>query len=93
MPIAVRRLTAAELPVTLRLSDADSMAGQVLSDAGDVVVSAQLSRNGQPGEANAPISAAPNPVRAAATRRGSNCRPRAPAVAAGRDRGPRHPPA
>lgn len=53
MPIAVRRLSAGELPLSLRLSDADSMAGQRLSGAGEVVVSAQLSRNGQPGEANA----------------------------------------
>ena len=53
MPIAVRRLRAGELPITLRLSDADSMAGQQLSGAGEVVVSAQLSRNGQPGDANA----------------------------------------
>jgi cytochrome c-type biogenesis protein CcmH len=53
MPIAVRRLSAGQLPLTLRLSDADSMAGQMLSAAGEVVVSAQLSRNGQPGEANA----------------------------------------
>lgn len=53
MPLAVRRLRAADLPLTLRLSDADSMAGALLSEAGEVVVSAQLSRNGQPGAANA----------------------------------------
>jgi cytochrome c-type biogenesis protein CcmH len=64
MPIAVRRLTASELPVTVRLSDADTMAGQVLSDAGDVMVSAQLSRNGQPGAANAAYLGSAGPVRA-----------------------------
>lgn len=53
MPIAVRRLQANELPLTLRLSDADSMAGQRLSEAGEVVITAQLSRNGQPGRDNA----------------------------------------
>jgi cytochrome c-type biogenesis protein CcmH len=53
MPIAVRRLTAGDLPLTLSLSDADSMAGQSLSDATQVIITAQVSRNGQPGEANA----------------------------------------
>ena len=53
MPIAVRRLTAGDLPATVVLSDADSMAGQRLSEVAGVVISAQLSRNGQPGEANA----------------------------------------
>ena len=53
MPIAVRRLRAGDLPLTLRLSDSDSMAGQLLSASGAVAVTAQLSGNGQPGEANA----------------------------------------
>lgn len=64
MPIAVRRLSAGDLPLTLRLSDADSMAGQLLSAAGAVRVSAQLSTNGQPGLANARLSGAAGPVAA-----------------------------
>ena len=56
MPIAVRRLTAAQLPLSFELRDADAMAGQKLSEAGPVRVSAQLSRNGQPGAANARFS-------------------------------------
>jgi cytochrome c-type biogenesis protein CcmH len=65
MPIAVRRLRAADLPLTLRLSDSDAMAGQRLSEAGPVQVSAQLSANGQPGAANALFSgAAADPVAA-----------------------------
>lgn len=64
MPIAVRRLRAGDLPITLRLSDADSMAGQLLSQAGEVVISAQLSRNGQPGLANAAFSGTSAPIAA-----------------------------
>ena len=56
MPIAVRRLTAAQLPLSFELRDGDAMAGQKLSEAGPVRVSAQLSRNGQPGAANARFS-------------------------------------
>ncbi|MEO1078167.1 MAG: c-type cytochrome biogenesis protein CcmI [Pseudomonadota bacterium] len=62
MPVAVRRLQAAELPVQLRLTDQDAMAGQLLSEAGRVVVTAQLSSNGQPGEANALLSGVSVPV-------------------------------
>lgn len=62
MPIAVRRLSAGDLPLTLRLSDADSMAGQSLSDAPQVVIAAQVSRNGQPGEANALYLGSSEPV-------------------------------
>lgn len=65
MPIAVRRLSAADLPVEFLLSDGDSMAGQVLSESGSVVVSAQLSANGQPGEANALLVGRSEPVSAA----------------------------
>jgi cytochrome c-type biogenesis protein CcmH len=64
MPIAVRRLSAADLPTTLRLTDADSMAGQQLSGAGEIVVSAQLSRNGQPGDSNAAFIGRSVPVTA-----------------------------
>ena len=53
MPIAVQRLTGAQLPVTLRLDDSNSMAGQKLSAASSVMVAVQVSRDGRPGEANA----------------------------------------
>jgi len=53
MPIAVQRLQGGQLPVTLRLDDSNSMAGQKLSDTESVVVIVQVSPNGRPGEANA----------------------------------------
>ncbi|MDA8752546.1 c-type cytochrome biogenesis protein CcmI [Halieaceae bacterium] len=49
MPIAVQRLSAAQLPVTLRLDDANSMAGQKISEAQRVVVVVQVSPDGRPG--------------------------------------------
>lgn len=64
MPIAARRLQAGELPVQLRLSDADSMAGQLLSESGAVEVLAQLSANGRPGNANALFAGSAGPVEA-----------------------------
>ncbi|MEE4108977.1 MAG: cytochrome C biogenesis protein, partial [Halieaceae bacterium] len=64
MPVAVRRLRAGELPLTLRLTDSDAMAGQLLSEAGSVVVSAQVSANGQPGQANALFSGQSSPIEA-----------------------------
>jgi cytochrome c-type biogenesis protein CcmH len=53
MPIAVQRLQAAQLPVTLRLDDSNSMAGQKLSDTESVLVIVQVSPDGRPGEAAA----------------------------------------
>jgi cytochrome c-type biogenesis protein CcmH len=53
MPIAVQRLTAAQLPLTLRLDDSNSMAGQKLSEADSVIVAVQVSADGRPGEDNA----------------------------------------
>ncbi|MEZ5501866.1 MAG: c-type cytochrome biogenesis protein CcmI [Halioglobus sp.] len=53
MPIAVQRLTGAQLPVTLRLDDSNSMAGQKLSQTPSVVVAVQVSPEGRPGEDNA----------------------------------------
>lgn len=53
MPIAVQRLQASQLPVTLRLDDSNSMAGQKLSAAESVVVIVQVSPDGTPGEASA----------------------------------------
>ena len=53
MPIAVSRLSAAELPLTLRLDDTHSMAGRKISEQDAVVVVAQVSPDGRPGAANA----------------------------------------
>lgn len=53
MPIAVQRLTGAQLPVTLRLDDSNSMAGQKLSQTPSVIVAVQVSPDGRPGEDNA----------------------------------------
>ena len=52
MPIAVQRLRGADLPVTLRLDDSKSMAGQKLSETPSVLVIVQVSPDGRPGEAN-----------------------------------------
>lgn len=53
MPIAVQRLTGAQLPITLRLDDSNSMAGQKLSQTASVIVAVQVSPEGRPGEAGA----------------------------------------
>ena len=53
MPIAVQRLQASDLPITLRLDDSSSMAGQKLSETESIVVVVQVSPGGQPGAANA----------------------------------------
>lgn len=53
MPIAVQRLRGSQLPLTLRLDDSNSMAGQKLSETPAVLVLVQVSPSGQPGEANA----------------------------------------
>jgi cytochrome c-type biogenesis protein CcmH len=53
MPIAVQRLTGAQLPLTLRLDDSNSMAGQKLSQTQSVIVAVQVSADGRPGEDNA----------------------------------------
>ncbi len=53
MPIAVQRLRGSQLPLTLRLDDSNSMAGQKLSETASVLVVVQVSPSGQPGEANA----------------------------------------
>jgi len=66
MPIAVQRLRAAQLPLTLRLDDSNSMAGQKLSDSEEVVVVVQVSPSGEPGEANASWLGRAGPVQPAA---------------------------
>ena len=57
MPVAVKRFTAGQLPVTLRLDDAASMAGQKISDLSAVDVVARVSPTGQPGEQHATLQA------------------------------------
>ena len=53
MPTAVSRNIIGEWPFTVRLSDANSMAGESLSALSAVDLEVQVSRNGQPGLANA----------------------------------------
>lgn len=53
MPIAVVRTTATAWPVTVRLDDSASMAGQRISDFKNVSVEVQVSGNGEPGRENA----------------------------------------
>ncbi len=53
MPIAVQRLTGAQLPLTVRLDDGNSMAGQKLSQTPSVIVAVQVSPDGRPGEDSA----------------------------------------
>ena len=53
MPIAVQRLSGADLPLTLRLDDSKSMAGQKLSETASILVVVQVSPDGRPGEAGA----------------------------------------
>ncbi|MEQ9464142.1 MAG: c-type cytochrome biogenesis protein CcmI [Haliea sp.] len=63
MPIAVQRLQAGQLPATLRLDDSNSMAGQKLSEAGEVVVVVQVSPDGTPGEDKASWLGRAGPLR------------------------------
>jgi cytochrome c-type biogenesis protein CcmH len=56
MPTAVSRNTIGEWPLMVRLNDANSMVGQSLSALSAVDVEVQVSRNGQPGLANAVLS-------------------------------------
>ena len=53
MPIAVQRLQGITLPLTVRLDDRHSMAGQKLSITGEVIVAVQVSADGRPGEKSA----------------------------------------
>ena len=53
MPIAVQRLHGVTLPLTFRLDDRHSMAGQKLSQADEVIVAVQVSADGRPGEKSA----------------------------------------
>jgi cytochrome c-type biogenesis protein CcmH len=53
MPTAAVRRSANELPFSVRLDDASSMAGQKISALNRVDVEVQVSATGQPGRANA----------------------------------------
>lgn len=53
MPIAVVRQTVGAWPVSIRLDDSTSMAGQRISDFQRVSIEVQVSGNGQPGRENA----------------------------------------
>ena len=53
MPTAAVRRSASELPLSVRLDDASSMAGQKISALNRVDIEVQLSATGQPGRANA----------------------------------------
>ena len=48
MPLAAQRVTLADLPVTLLLTDQDMMAGRSIAQAKQVIVGARLARSGQP---------------------------------------------
>jgi cytochrome c-type biogenesis protein CcmH len=48
MPLAAKRVTLADLPVTLLLTDQDMMAGRSIAQAEQVIVGARLARSGQP---------------------------------------------
>ncbi|MCZ6831346.1 MAG: cytochrome C biogenesis protein [Gammaproteobacteria bacterium] len=62
MPVAVQRFPASRLPLTLRLDDATSMAGQKISQLAQVVVIARVSPGGQPGEEHASWQAQIGPL-------------------------------
>jgi len=80
MPIAVQRLSGAQLPATLRLDDSNSMAGQRLSTFDAVLLVAQVSPSGRPGEANATWVGEAGPVAPSAAREALDIelRPRQP---------------
>lgn len=57
MPVAVERLTVAQLPLTLRLDDSNSMAGQLISELALVNIVARVSPSGQAGAEFATLQA------------------------------------
>jgi cytochrome c-type biogenesis protein CcmH len=66
MPVAVQKLTAAQLPLTLRLDDSNSMAGQKLSALTEVSVVARVSPSGRPDAQSASYQAELGPLQPAA---------------------------
>ena len=63
MPVAVQRLQAQQLPLSVRLDDSKSMAGQKLSELNSIVVVAQVSPDGRPGEDSATWLAKAGPIK------------------------------
>ena len=63
MPIAVVRRQASAWPLSVRLDDSTSMAGQLLSGFSSVSIEVQISINGQPGRTNALLWAHEQTVR------------------------------
>lgn len=66
MPVAVARVTARSWPLTLRLDDGNSMAGQKLSSLTTATVEVQVSGDGQPGREHALFIGGPIEVRVGA---------------------------
>ena len=66
MPVAVQKLTVAQLPLTLRLDDSNSMAGQKLSSLTEVSVVARVSPSGRPDAQSASYQAELGPLQPAA---------------------------
>jgi cytochrome c-type biogenesis protein CcmH len=66
MPVAVQKLTVAQLPLTLRLDDSNSMAGQKLSELTEVNVVARVSPSGRPDAQSASYQAELGPLQPAA---------------------------
>ena len=62
MPVAVQRLTVAQLPLTLRLDDSNSMAGQKLSELSEISVVARVSPSGRPDAQSASYQAELGPL-------------------------------
>ncbi len=67
MPIAVQRIAAGQLPLSLRLDDGNSMAGQKLSSFDSVLVEVQVSPDGTPGAAKATWLGSAGPLAPAAS--------------------------
>jgi len=63
MPIAVVRRQVSAWPLSVRLDDSTSMAGQLLSGFSSVSIEVQISINGQPGRTNALLWAHEQTVR------------------------------
>jgi cytochrome c-type biogenesis protein CcmH len=57
MPVAVQRLTVAQLPLSVRLDDSNSMAGQLISELELVNIVARVSPSGQAGAQYATLQA------------------------------------
>lgn len=65
MPVAVQRLTVSQLPLTLRLDDSNSMAGQKISELAAVTLIARVSPSGRPDAESASYQAELGPLQPA----------------------------